>query len=351
MFKIKSDIIERIRPKTFFLGVLSLLATLFLLVTLFIYSFPSLRISQKITRVIPYPLAGIGLGHMVTTRALGENMDSIKKFYESQDFAKVGLRIDFSTTEGQQRLKIREKDLLNKMLEDRAIEKISQSQGILITPAEAQAGIQAKVKELGTTGQVEESLARLYGWSLSDFGEKVVLPSLYEAKLVEKFNASDNGQAQAKQKITQAVQALKKGQDFTAVAKTYSEGQTASNGGELGWFALEDLAPTLQKPVDMARPGTPTDIVESDLGYHILLLEESKLENGKRLYHLKQIFTRKPSFADWLSGEMRKMPIFVLSRDYKWNVDEAEIEFRSQTLQEAEKKLREKAAGDPSLLL
>lgn len=347
----KINLLERLPLKSLLWMVLSTLLALFVLASALVYFFPGLKASEKLGRLFPYPVASIGMTDFVTSRSLGEDMDSIRRFYESQDFSKIGLRIDFSTQEGRDRLKIREKDLLNKLLEDAAIKRVARESGIVVTPAEAQSGIEAKLKELGTGAQVEQSLSRLYGWTLSDFGEKVVLPSLYEEKLSEKFNKDDNGKKAAREKITAAAAALKKSKDFAAVAKEYSEGQTASEGGELGWFTTEDLAPDLQKPVSEARLRTPTEIVESSLGYHILYIEESKLQDGKRLYHLRQIFTKKPSFSEWLSGKMQKMPVRIYSREYEWDVKDAEVKFRSRDLQEAEKKLREKAAGDPSLVL
>ncbi|MEP7162690.1 MAG: peptidylprolyl isomerase [Candidatus Moraniibacteriota bacterium] len=342
---------QRIKTTTLTIGIFTFLVAFFVILGAAYYLWPSSRLTSKIAKVLPFPVASIGVSEIITTKSLGENMTSIRRFYETQDFGKAGMRIDFSTEDGQRRLKLREKDLLNKMLEDRAIERLAREQGIVVTPAEAQKGVEGKLKELGTGSQVEQSLARLYGWTLSDFGEKVVLPSLYEEKLLEKFQSEDNGKKAARERIDKAEQALKGKRDFATVAGEFSEGRTAAEGGELGWFTLDDLAPDLQDPVKTTKEKVPTRIIESELGYHILLVEESKFEEGKRLYHLRQIFNRKPSFAEWLTGKMREMPIHVFSREYEWDVATAEMRFRDKELQEFERKLLEKAEGDPTLLL
>lgn len=315
------------------------------------YFFPGTAVAQSVARLFPLPIASIGLSDIVTSRELAEDMDSIRRFYESQDFERVGMRVDFSTPEGSQRLKLREKDLLNKMLEDRAIVRLANEAGIAVTPDEARKGLEAKMAELGVGSSVEQNLARLYGWTLSDFEEKVVRPNLYEAKLLERYRSEDHGKSAAQAKVQRAAEALKAKKNFADVAREFSEGRTAADGGDLGWFSIDDLAPDLKGPVENAKRGVPTSIIESDLGFHILLLEESKLEDGKRLYHLRQIFARKPSFADWLTEAMRRMPVKVYSRDYRWNAENATVEFRKEELRTFEKKLLEEAEGDPTLLL
>jgi hypothetical protein len=331
------------------LAVVFLVALIVLGVLAVVYRFPDSLPGRLFAERFPFPVVMIGGGVAVTTDELARNMQAIRRFYETQDFAQLGMRVDFTTSDGKKRLKIREKDLVNKMLEDKAIELMARERGITVTREDVEVATTGKMKELGTTEKVEETLARLYGWTVADFQEKVVWPSLFEEALYEVYT-KEVSQDTAKQRIDAAAQALSEKTDFSQVAKRYSDGQTKNEGGDLGWFILEDLAPELRGPVDVARPGTPTGVIESNLGYHIVLVEDSKIENGERLYHLRQIFARKVSFGDWLSEAMKRMPISVLARDYVWIVDEARIEFRDETMREFEKRMRENAESDPSLL-
>lgn len=338
--------------RTLPLGIGGVLLFLISLVLVGAYYWPSNRIVSRVTSWIPVPVASIGFGDIITTKSLNQNMRSIRRFYESQDFGKVGMRIDFSTEDGKMRLKLREKDLLNKMLEDRAMMRLADERNIVVTPTEAQQGVEAKLAELGTESKVEQSLARLYGWTLSDFAEKVVRPSLYEEKLMAEFSKDVSKRDAGSERIQRAAEKLsQRGVTFAEVAQEFSEGQTADKGGELGWFTLDDLAPDLQKPVEKAKRNVATPIIESDLGFHILLVEEEKYENAKHFYHLRQIFIEKPSFSDWLTEELRKLPIRVWSADYQWNSEAAEIQFRPGKYLEYEKSLLERADGDPTLLL
>lgn len=331
------------------LAAFILIVTLAIGVLVLIYKFPENAFSRLFATRFPFPVVLIGQGVAVTTEGLSANREALRHFYESQDFADLGMRVDFTTDDGKRRLKIREKDLINKMLEDKAIELLARDRGITVTSEEVASETTVKMKELGTTDKVEETLARLYGWTITDFQEQIVRPAMYEAELFKAYE-SEVDQKKAKEAIQIAEKALRAKEAFPDVARKYSEGETRADGGDLGWFRLEDLAPELRGPVDNAKSNVPTGVVESPLGFHILLVEDTKLENEVRHYRIRQIFTRKLSFADWLAEGMRALPVSVISDEYEWRRDEARIEFRSEEMRAFEKKLRENAESDPTLL-
>lgn len=304
--------------------------------------------ADRLKTMLPYPITIVGYGGGITYRTLSDNMSSIRRFYEAQDFSVVGLRVDFSTEDGQKRFRVREKEVLNKMIEDEAIRLLAEDRGIRISPDEAAQGIARKLEEYGSGEEVKRDLDRLYGWTLRDFEEKVVMPGLYQEKLQASFEKDVDAASEGQKKIGLAQEALRAGKPFAEVAKQYSEGNTAEEGGALGWFALEDLALELRQPVAAQKIGVPGDVIESGLGFHIIIVEEIKKEDQKQLYRLSQIFARKETFADWLAGEMRKMSVWILSPEYRWNKGEARAEFKQQEMRDFEKTLFEKSEGDPT---
>lgn len=331
------------------LAIFLLMAMLAIGVLILVYKFPENAFGRLFAARFPFPLVLIGQGVAVTTEGLSANREALRHFYESQDFAEIGMRVDFTTEDGKKRLKIREKDLINKMLEDKAVELLARDRGIAVTSDEVAGETTVKMKELGTTDKVEETLDRLYGWTVADFQEQIVRPAMYEAELFGAYQ-SEVDQVKAKEAIQAAEKALRAKESFPEVARKYSEGETRIQGGDLGWFRLEDLAPELRSPVDNAKLNVPTGIVESPLGYHILIVEDTKLEDEVRQYRIRQIFTRKISFADWLAGQMKQLPVSVISDEYEWRRDEARVEFRSEEMRAFEKQLRENAENDPTLL-
>ncbi len=338
---------KRIHFSTIAYATLAIGVLLFAASLIMTYAMPrSSDVVRGFVERSPYPMAIIGYSDVISFRTLAENMRSIKQFYESQDFSKVGMRIDFSTDEGQKRFQVREKEVINKMIEDQSIIQLARERDIVITPRAVREGLQRKLEEYGTGDEVKKNLSDLYGWTLGDFERKVVLPSLYEEKLRANFEKEVDVTSQARGKIDAAQVALRQGKDFSEIAKQYSEGQTAKDGGNLGWFTLEDLALELRTSVALQKVGVPGGVIESSLGFHIVLVEEVKKESNREMYRLKQIFTKKIAFADWLSEKMKSLSIVVLSPEYQWNSDEARVEFKSQQMRDFEKNLFNNTSGD-----
>lgn len=342
---------KRIRWSTVLYGILALCAVLLSASFLAVYFFPRSEMVNMVVKRLPYPAAVVDYRQTISFRELAQNMQSIQRFYENQDFSQVGLRIDFSTDEGKKRLKVREKEVLNKMIEDQSIIALAKERGIFVTEEMARQGVARKLEEYGNGDQVKENLERLYGWTLSDFEEKIVLPSLYEEKLNDIFVKEMNPDAAAKEKIEKAAELLRQGSDFTEVVKQYSDGQTADAGGDLGWFSIEDLAPELRGSVVLQKVGVSGNVIESSLGFHIILVEEVKKEKDKQLYRIRQIFARKETFPHWLSEEMSSMSIWILTPEYRFDHDTARVEFKDPEWKKFEEDLYKKASGDPSFLL
>lgn len=68
------------------------------------------------------------------------------------------------------------------------------------------------------------------------------------------------------------------GEDFGVVAKAVSEGPTAADGGDLGWFTGTNLLPELARAVAKMQVGEISGPIETDNGVHIVWLEDAKLK-------------------------------------------------------------------------
>ena len=63
---------------------------------------------------------------------------------------------------------------------------------------------------------------------------------------------------------------LVKGEDFSVLAKRYSEGSTAQDGGDLGEFEHGQLAKSLEDAVFNLDKGQFTDVIQTKTGFEIL---------------------------------------------------------------------------------
>ncbi len=265
------------------------------------------------------------------------------------------MRIDFETKEGELRGEIKEKDVLDKLVEDEIIRDIAKKNGIVVTKEEAQNEIQQKIQEFGDTQALIVNLEKLYGWDLDEFRDKIVIPQIYLQKLIAFYLENEQPKSKSYLKIKQAREELKEdNSNFGELAKKYSDGSSASNEGELGWFKKEQLVTEVAEAVYNIEPGKSTVIIQSTLGYHIVFLEGTrKVENeeGDEVMevNLKQIFVRGDSFLDWLNEQKKESSVWVMLRKYQWDRDYAQVRFRDEKMRKIEKDLKMKSEGDPSM--
>ena len=66
------------------------------------------------------------------------------------------------------------------------------------------------------------------------------------------------------------------GGDFSALAKTYSEGPGASEGGIMGYVKKGDLLPELETVLFSMKEDEVSGVIQSPAGYHIFKVEEKK---------------------------------------------------------------------------
>lgn len=100
--------------------------------------------------------------------------------------------------------------------------------------------------------------------------------AVYGAEAPREYKArhilvSDRGQASA------IIDRLADGESFTELAGQYSEDGTSRDGGNLGWFAPDDMVDPFAEAVAALEPGAVTDEpVETRFGFHVIRLDETR---------------------------------------------------------------------------
>jgi peptidyl-prolyl cis-trans isomerase SurA len=93
--------------------------------------------------------------------------------------------------------------------------------------------------------------------------------------LPPKPTAAQVSAAQNKAEMVRARAA--KGDDFGDLARVYSDDESKSNGGELGWFAPSDVMDQISVAVRPLKPGEISALVRTSHGIHIVKLEEHEV--------------------------------------------------------------------------
>lgn len=330
------------------IGVLTAIVIFFLVVGISIYAFGITNETvEKVAGVVPYPGAIIGFQKGVSIGKLNNDLQAVRKFYENQDFSELGLRIDFSTEDGEKRLKIKEKQLLNKLIENKVVEILARKNEVLLTSEMVDQELERKLVEYGGEEKFNIEVLSLYGWDIEDFKREVVEPALQREKLEKALKQTDSSYKEAYSKMEKAKETLDAGVSFEEVAKEYSEGKTAPEGGLLGWYSVSQMVPEVGATVLFLEKNQPSDIIESPLGYHIIKFDEIKEENDRQFFQIHQIFVPTTSFAKRLSEESRNITVLIPLKDYFWDKEKGLAEFKDSSLREFEKSILENPLGDP----
>lgn len=96
--------------------------------------------------------------------------------------------------------------------------------------------------------------------------------------LISVENADDQAAWDAAQKRADLVyaEASKKGVDFATLAKEKSEGPSASEGGDLGFFGRGAMVPEFEEAAFALKKGEVSKPVKSPFGWHVIKLEERR---------------------------------------------------------------------------
>ncbi len=102
-----------------------------------------------------------------------------------------------------------------------------------------------------------------------------------------KEGASKEEEARVKEKAEKVLKMAREGKDFATLAKTYSEGPTKANGGDLGCFPAGNMVKPFEDAAFKLKKGEISDLVKTRFGYHIILAKDVKEARVKPLEEVR----------------------------------------------------------------
>ncbi len=211
---------------------------------------------------------------------------------------------------------LNERELLDKMIEQKLFEQEAEKRGITVSEAELDASIEGVRQRYNLNDEQMADVLKKQGltpegfreqWRVQTLGNKL-LESQLKNKIVvtddeirryyerNYLGSGSSGAALEEEKVRiahimisyktqdarevaeQVADLAKSGEDFDNLAEKFSDDESsADNGGDLGYFKKGDLIDSMEYAVVATPVGSITGPVESPAGYHIIkVLERSE---------------------------------------------------------------------------
>jgi len=141
-----------------------------------------------------------------------------------------------------------------------------------------------------------------------------------------------------KEKALGVLARAKKGEDFGALAKQYSEDGSAASGGDLGQFTPGQMVPEFDRAAFNMAPGAISDLVTSQFGFHIIKVNQKQDARSRPFEEMKEairpiVSTRKAEQR--ASEEGQKIAVELMAKkDLKAIADAHNAEVRETPLVE-----------------
>ena len=91
----------------------------------------------------------------------------------------------------------------------------------------------------------------------------------------------------ARKRAEEAAKHAAAGEDFTALAKQYSQDPTAARGGDIGFFPRGVMFPKFEELAFSAKPGEVSPVFETPKGFNVMKVLEKKPESTRTYEEVK----------------------------------------------------------------
>jgi len=93
---------------------------------------------------------------------------------------------------------------------------------------------------------------------------------------------------ETKSEADRVIAQLNQGSDFVTLARERANGPTGPNDGDLGWLTADSLPPSFADAIRTMATGSYSPApVQTDAGYHVILLEEKQRQEPPKLEDLR----------------------------------------------------------------
>jgi peptidyl-prolyl cis-trans isomerase C len=192
-----------------------------------------------------------------------------------QDSRKKDIRVESQTVDNQ--INDIKKRFPNEVEYQKAIKQMNLSEAVIREQIEKGLAINELVKtQIAEKIKIsDEETKEFYNANLDRFKQPGEVKASHILIKVE-ADATEPQKTEARKKIEDIQGKLKKGDDFTALAKEYSEGPSSSKGGDLGFFKRGQMVKPFEDAAFALEIGQVSEIVETPFGLHLIKVFDKK---------------------------------------------------------------------------
>ncbi len=204
--------------------------------------------------------------------------------------------------------------VLDYLVDQQLLAQAARQNGFEVTDEQLQGRIDQLVNDLGSGGA-------LTGWMQTNHYDdlefrlalRLSMEAAWQRDQIAQTVPDDVEQVRAQQIFAstqagadRALSSLNAGADFSTLAWEYSP----ESGGELGWFPRGYLLyPEIEEAAFSLEPGSYSNIIQSEIGYHILLVLEHDAEHP--LTTDARISLQNKALEDWLAQSRSSAQIVI----------------------------------------
>lgn len=283
------------------LGAAALLAII-LIVSFVCYRAEKNLAEDSFTMGVAYYLglpAGFVDGSRISYFNYMDNLRAVKQYYAASATAQA------KPTDEQ--LKQYVWDMLS---HNAVIKNLAAENNVVITSDEVNKEYQNFIQNFSSEAEAAKYIKDQYGWTVDNFKLQLLNPYLLAQKLSTTESIVQKIDEKAKPKAENVLKQIKEGKkSFVDLAKEYGEDATKDKGGDLGWFGKGVMIKEFEDAVSKMSPGEVSDLVKTQFGFHIIKLEEKRLNDKKETEWRASHILIKASFQDYLEELFNKAQV------------------------------------------
>lgn len=192
-----------------------------------------------------------------------------------QESKKEGIKVD--KAEVDQRISALKQKFPKEEEFKQTLERLGLTEASLRTQFEQELAVKALVDKKfgGKVTVTEQDMKKFYNDNPDYFKTQERVRASHILAKVD-AGANDADKKKARQKIEDVQKKVKKGEDFGALAKQYSDCPSSAKGGDLDYFQRGQMVKPFEDAAFAMKVGDVSNIVETQFGYHLIKLTDKQ---------------------------------------------------------------------------